>query len=183
MYGRILVAVALAIAMFAGVIPIASAQQAPKSTGKLYKWVDKDGNVHFSDQVPAESAEYKREQLNEQGVSVQTVERALTAEEQAKRDAEEKAAVELARKLEEEKKSDQALLNSYASEADLTRAYKQRMDLLEQTVDARRIEIGAREQSLSSLVAQAANLERSSKPVSDMSRNIEGDRSSPRREL
>jgi|CXWL01.1.fsa_nt_gi hypothetical protein len=165
MVGRILVAIAVAIALL-GSAPLVQAQGAP-AAGKLYKWVDKDGNVHFSDQVPPESAEYKREQLNDQGVSVQTTDRARTPEEQAKVDAEEKAAADLAKKLAEERKADDALLNSYASEADLTRAYNQRMDLLGQTIDARRIEINAREQSLSSLVAQAANLERGGKPVSD----------------
>ncbi len=166
MYGRTLVAIAVAIAMSTAAISVAEAQGATKS-GKLYKWVDKDGNVHFSDQVPPESADYAREKLNDQGVSVQTVERALTAEEQAKRDAEVKSAADLARTAEEQKKADTALLNSYASEDDLTRAYNQRMDLLEQTIEARRIEINAREQSLSSLVAQAATLERSGKPITD----------------
>ena len=29
---------------------------APASAGKLYKWVDEKGNVHFSDKVPPEAA-------------------------------------------------------------------------------------------------------------------------------
>ena len=47
------------------------------------------------------------------------------------------------------------------------RAYNQRMDLLAQTIDARRIEINSREQSLGKLVAQAAEMERAGRPVSD----------------
>ena len=165
MVGRILVAIAVAIALMGSAQGV-QAQGAPKS-GKLYKWVDKDGSVHFSDQVPPDSAEYKREKLNDQGVSVETTDRALTPEEQAKADAAAKAAADLAKMEADQTKADEALLNSYASEADLTRAYNQRMDLLGQTIDARRIEISAREQSLASLVAQAANLERGGKPVSD----------------
>ena len=171
MQGRILVAFAVAFALAMGAVGSAGAQEATKSP-KLYKWVDKDGNVHFSDQVPADSADYAREKLNNQGVSVESTGRALTAEERAIRDAEELTAAELAKKVEAEKKADEALLNSYASESDMTRSYNQRMDLLQQTIEARRIEINAREQSLSTLVAQAANLERSSKPVTETLRQM-----------
>lgn len=135
--------------------------------GKLYKWTDKDGNVHYSDSIPPEAKEYARERLSEQGVSVERVDRAMTPEELAAIKAAEKAAAEKAAEAERRRKADEALLNSYASEEDLTRAYNQRMDLLAQTIDARRIEINSREQSLGKLVAQAAEMERAGRPVSD----------------
>jgi|GEM_PF-737325 len=165
MYARLFLALvtSLLLAATAGEV-YAQTTAAP---GKLYKWVDKDGNVHFSDQVPADQAGYAREKMNDQGVSVEKVERALTGEEQAKKLSDEASAIALAKRLGDEKKADEILLNSYASETDLKRAYDQRMDLLGQTIEARRIEINAREQSLSSLVAEAANLERAGKPVSD----------------
>ena len=37
---------------------------------KLYRWVDKNGQVHYGDSVPAEYAEQDREVLNRQGVPV-----------------------------------------------------------------------------------------------------------------
>ena len=72
-----------------------------------------------------------------------------------------------AKHAEDLRKADEALMNSYASEEDLTRAYSQRLDLLSQTIDARQMEIAAREQSLTSLVTQAAEMERGGRPVSD----------------
>jgi len=57
------------------------------------------------------------------------------------------------------------------------RAFNQRMDLLGQTIEARRIEINARETSLASLVAQAASLERGGRTVSDaLKQMITGER-------
>lgn len=47
----------------------------------FYRWVDKNGKVHYSDKVTPEYAGYQREQINNQGVTVKTIERAKTREE------------------------------------------------------------------------------------------------------
>jgi len=142
--------------------------------GKLYKWTDKDGNVHYSDSIPPEAQEYARERLSGQGVSVEKVDRAMTKEERAAKEAAERKAAEEAAAKEAQRKADEALLNSYATADDLKRSYDQRMDLLAQTIDARRIEIDSREQSLSKLVAQAAEMERGGQPVSDALKQMIG---------
>jgi chromosome segregation ATPase len=152
---------ALALALTAGSLA------AQSNNKKMYKWTDKDGNVHYSDHIPPEAVEYGRERVNEQGIVVEKVERAPTAEELAAQREAERIAAEEARRKEEQAKADATLLASYASEDDLVRAYEQRMDLLAQTIEARRVEIAAREQSLAKLVAQAADLERAGRPVSD----------------
>ena len=53
----------------------------PTAAQKLYKWVDKDGNVHYSDQVPPDQVDQARQELTEQGVVVDRMDRAPTAEE------------------------------------------------------------------------------------------------------
>lgn len=146
---------------------ILTTSAAAEGVGKMYKWTDKDGNTHYSDQIPPEAKEYAREKFNDQGIAIESTGRAQTPEEQAAREAEERRVAEETLAKEERRKADEALLNSYASEEDLDRAYSQRMDLLEQTIEARRIEINAREISLSKLVAQAADMERGGKVVSD----------------
>ncbi len=135
--------------------------------GKLYKWTDQEGNVHYSDQIPPEAKEYARERLSDQGVAVERTDRAMTPEELAAQQAAIDKAEAEAKLSAEQRRADEALVNSYASEEDLTRAYNQRLDLLGQTIDARHIEIAAREQSLQTLVAQAAEMERGGRPVSD----------------
>lgn len=159
----LIAAIALSLAIPAYAQRVGSAEK----VGKMYKWKDEAGNIHYTDTIPPEAKDLARESLNQDGISVERVERAMTEEEKAARAAAEAKAAEEARVAEEARKRDQVLLNSYASEDDLTRGYKQRMDLLEQSIEARKIEIGAREQSLSTLVAQAADLERSGKVVSE----------------
>lgn len=156
---RIVVAVVASLGLLAAV---------PAQAAKLYKWVDENGNVHYSDKVPPEQAKQAREELNEQGVTVQQVERALTAEELAARKAEEKAAAEAAAELAAQRERDRTLLDSYASEDDITRSYQQRVDLLDQTIEARKVEIGLREKNLADLVARAADTERSGRAVPEV---------------
>lgn len=132
---------------------------------KLYRWTDKDGKVHYTDQLPAEAVKDKQEELNSQGMTVRTTERVRTEEEQAAWDAEH-AKLEEERKIAEEKaKMDAVLTSSYPTEADLARAYKERFDLLEQSLESARIGIRSQEKSLAELLAHAADLERNGQKV------------------
>lgn len=143
--------------MFAAV-PTADAQ-------KLYRWTDKDGKVHYTDQLPPEAARDAREELNRQGVVIERTERALTPEEQAVRDAENAKRAEEQRIADEKAKMDAVLVGSYPSEDDLQRAYNERFDLIEQSVESARVSIRNQEKGLADLLAHAADLERNGKPV------------------
>ena len=139
-------------------VPVAEAQ-------KLYKWVDKDGNVTYSDQVPPSEAERAREELNQQGVAVNRVERALTAEEKAALQAQREAEAIAQREAEEQARRDHVLLASYPSERDLERSFRERFDLLSTVVKNAQMSLTSQEKSLADLLAHAAQLEQSGKPV------------------
>ncbi len=144
---------------------------------KLYKWVDEDGNVTYSDQVPPDQAEKAREELNKDGITVKQIERAQTPEELAAKYKAEEDARLAALDAAEQRRRDKALLDSYASESDLTRSYNQRVDLLQQTIEAREVEIGLREQGMTKLVAQAAETERAGRAVPEaLKQMIDGER-------
>ncbi len=154
-----LICVAL-IAMLAGAAADAEAQ-------KLYRWVDKDGKVHYSDKVPPSEVDQARQELNTQGRTVDSVDRALTPEEQAAADRAAQEA-EVARKAKEaQDRMDQMLLSSYDQESDLKRAYDERFDLLDQSIVSAETGIKSQERSLADILAHAAELERSGKPVGD----------------
>ena len=81
------------------------------SEQRVYKWTDDEGNVHFSDSIPAEHAERPKEVLNDHGVTVGELE--------GKKDAEqlEQERVEQDRRVAQElqRRADQALLATYLS--------------------------------------------------------------------
>ena len=147
-------------------LPVLLAVAMPATAQKLYRWTDKDGNVHYTDQLPPEAARDQREELNKQGMTVSRTERALTPEEQAARNAELAKLAEQQRIDEEKAKMDAVLIGSYPSEVDLQRSYKERFDLIEQSLESARVSIRSQEKSLADMLAHAADLERNGKPVS-----------------
>jgi hypothetical protein len=140
---RVLLPVLL-LALLAG----AAVAQSDKEK-KTYRWVDKNGQVHYGDSVPAEYAEQDRDVLNRQGVAVGREEGTITPEEAAAKAAEEKAA----RDEQKRKLRDRVLLQTYQSVKELEVLRDNRLEL----VDA---QLTIQEQSLSNLRAQRAQIER-----------------------
>jgi uncharacterized protein (DUF342 family) len=132
---------------------------------KLYRWVDAEGKVHYTDSLPPEAVDSAREELNQQGMAVNRVERALTDEERAALADERAKQAEMAALQAEKEKMDAVLIGSYPSEVDLQRSYSERFDLLDQSVEAARVGIRSQEKSLTDLLAHAANIEREGRPV------------------
>lgn len=132
---------------------------------KLYRWTDAEGKVHYTDTLPPEAVDQARDELNRSGMAVNRIDRAMTAEERAALEAEAAEAAKLAEAQAEKDKMDAVLLGSYASEGDLERAYRERFDLLEQSLEAANVGIRSQEKSLDDLLGHAASLERAGKPV------------------
>src|SRR5687767_14094296 len=103
---------------------------------KLYRWTDADGKVHYTDALPPEASKNARDTINDAGRTVDHTERALTEEKRAVRQAEEERLAAELKAKEDRAKMDAVLVASYPSEADLERAYKERFDLIEQSVES-----------------------------------------------
>lgn len=144
---------------------VLSLLSAPVLAQKLYRWVDADGKVQYTDALPPEALDQAREEINRSGVTVNRVDRALSAEERATKQVEDAEAARVANIKAEQDKMDAVLMGSYATEADLARAYRERFDLLDQSLEAARVGIRSQEKSLEDQLAHAASLERGGKPV------------------
>jgi hypothetical protein len=104
----------------------------------LYKWIDEDGQIRYSDRLPAAQVKKKHQQLNSQGVVVGTTEAAkseeeLAAEAEAKRKAEEQAA-EDARLKQIQYEKDQVLLLTFSSEKEMELARDDRLEVLDSVI-------------------------------------------------
>ncbi|MEM9530352.1 MAG: DUF4124 domain-containing protein [Pseudomonadota bacterium] len=131
----------------------------PVAAQKLYKWVDENGNVFYSDQVPPEQVKRGREELNEQGVVVSTVDRAKTPEEVAA--AAEQLRAEQARQEAEEKRlrEERKLLAQYASEQDIISMRDQRLDAVSSRINLAQSLIDSHSTYLAGLTKRASELE------------------------
>ncbi len=135
----------LVLAMIAG---IADAQS-ESSKRKTYRWVDKNGQVHYGDSVPPEYAEQDRDVLNKQGVPVGREEGLITPEEAAAQVAAAKAA-----KDEQKRKTrDRVLLQTYQSVQELEVLRDNRLELVDASVTIQ-------EQSLANLRAQRSKYQK-----------------------
>ncbi|MEM7430625.1 MAG: DUF4124 domain-containing protein [Pseudomonadota bacterium] len=95
--------------------------------GKVYKWEDEDGNVHYGDAVPADAAEYRKEVKNSRGITVDEIRGRKTAEEIEA----EKRAEELAMQKELQLRADRALLATYQNVEEIEMHRDRRIELFQ----------------------------------------------------
>jgi len=123
---------------------------------RAYRWVDKDGVVHFGDTVPPEYSEQAHQELNQQGVPVRDFPRQLSPEEaQAARQA---AADDAKRQ-----QHDSFLLNTYTKVGDIEQLRDERIALINSQMELARGSIANTDQRLTAL----ENRMRAFRPYSD----------------
>lgn len=137
---------------------VANAQN--KSGPKLYRWVDKQGKVHYDDALPPEAVDQARREFSAKtGTVTGTVDRALTPEERAQQAAALLAAAEAAAGANEQKRQEEIMMASYETEADMRRAYGERIALLTLTLESTEISIKSLRENLATILAQASDTE------------------------
>ena len=137
---------ALLLTLVAGV---ADAQSGQKGQQKVYRWVDKNGHVHYGDSIPVEYADQDRDVLNRQGVTVGREQGQITAEEAAAKAAADKAA----RDEQKRRLRDRVLLQTYQSVEELEVLRDNRLELVDS-------QLVIQEQSLANLRAQHAMIKK-----------------------
>lgn len=117
----------------------------PAVAQKVYKWVDKDGQVHYGDSIPPEYATQDRDVLNQRGVAVGHEQGLETpAEVQARQEAEKRA-----KAAQEQAQHDRMLLQTYQNVDEIEMLRQRRIELIDS-------QILLQEQALSNLKARHA---------------------------
>jgi len=104
--------------------------------GKLYRWVDEDGNVHYTDRMPAEATREKHSVMDESGVVLEDKEsledeRARRAQREAERADAEQRAEEERRKREEQRRRDRIITQTFSTERDIRLTRDNRVESVE----------------------------------------------------
>lgn len=115
----------------------------------LYRWVDDDGKVHFSDKVPPAMAQKGHTSLNKNGIESEKV----SSSEELKKEAEEAnkkqevlAEMTESKKAEaEQKRKDDQLLALYDSREELVSVFQKKLSLIDRSIGI----LTARDESLS----------------------------------
>jgi hypothetical protein len=162
----------LVLALCASLPPLALAQDAAPAK-KLYCW-NENGQRVCSDALPADAVNRARDEISaKSGMRTGTVERALTEEEkaQAESDAQQRKVDEAAAAT--RRRTDQAMLASYQSEAELGRVFAERTSIVDNSIRTARYNVVSLREGLVSLLQTAGDRELAGKPVTpDMAANI-----------
>ena len=137
----------------------------PTQGHNRYKWRDGEGNLHYSDALPAEAVKFGYEVVNSQGIVIKHIDRPKTAEERVAAKAELAKAQAAKQEADARVRNDQQTLAAYPTEDDLKRAQRQQSEMMEQNLNSARISLQSQEKSLAELLGHAAELDRSGKPV------------------
>lgn len=154
-----------AAALVAACVAAAGLAHAAPQGKKLYCW-EEEGRKICGDALPADAADNARKEFSARtGLQVGEVARALTDAERAalaadRADADRRAEEDAARQLRE-----LAMVDAYATEADLRRAYRNRIVLMDDKVRASRLTIASLRESLLAQLRRAGELELAGKPV------------------
>lgn len=143
----------------------AAAQRGDKSPRRVYCW-EEGGRKVCGDALPASAVDAPRTEFNAAtGLPRAEVGRALSADERAAAAQAARAAAESADAEAAARRRDLAMVESYATEADLERAYGERITLIEESVKTSRMGVSNLRASLLNLLRQAADLELRQEPV------------------
>lgn len=138
---------------------------------KLYKWVDEDGKVHYSDKMPPDQIKNAHQELSEHGVVKEKVARALTDEEREVKAKELKIQQDLLEQKKQEaeriEKERNALIKSYSSAEQITRLKSERVSALKRNIQMAEENLVIQNRNLNDLLKRAADKERSGEVVSD----------------
>lgn len=130
---------------------------------KLYRWVDENGVVHYTDHIPPEHARQDRDVLNQRGIAVGFERGEISDEERAeiaRRDQEEADRVRI---REEEAARDRILLDTYLSVAEIEDLRDRRIELLDSQIQVTDLYLEELKERLAALQKEASRY----KPYSD----------------
>ncbi|MEY3359772.1 MAG: hypothetical protein RLZZ537_1729 [Pseudomonadota bacterium] len=147
----------LLITAFLGTALIAGAAAQEK---KIYRWVDKDGKVQISDQLPPDAVDKARKEYNAKTGSLKNdVKTQLSPAEKAAADQQAQTEAAAMAEADKAKRIEQGMLVNYATEQDLQRFFDERTDLLKQTIISLKASIQSRRAVLISTLNELGEAE------------------------
>lgn len=151
--------IGLAVAVFGCASLVGAQNKAPDK--KLFCW-NENGRKVCSDSLPASAVDRQRVEINQtSGTAVRKIDRALTEAERDQQAAAEKAAEGQEARLRRE----MAMVQTFSTEADLERSFRNRFELLDASLKSSALAIKNLRQSLLSMLRQANDMELENKPV------------------
>ncbi|MFZ1838226.1 MAG: DUF4124 domain-containing protein, partial [Dokdonella sp.] len=130
-----------------------------------YKWRDADGNLHYSDSLPADANVYGYDIVSAQGIVVKHVPAAMTPDQRAAARIEAAEVRSAKDEAERQNREDQQLLAANPTEADLLNSQKQQIEMIDLSIKSLDTGLQSLDRNLTDLLGRAADLERDNMAV------------------
>lgn len=134
---------------------------------RLYKWVDENGKVQYSDKPPLQQNQKGMTELNRQGQTVRQFEGVLTPEQRAAKEAELQKQRAEAQKQEEARRRDKALMSSFNKTAEIDAIRDRNIEQLNAGIQSDQIRLGAVRKRIDNFDKQVERLNKAKRPISD----------------
>lgn len=146
-------------------VAVAVPARADNTNSEHYRWKDTAGVVHFSDTIPASALAGGYDVVDNQGRVVRHVGRELTPAERRAAAAEAARQADAKRLAQQRSLEDAQLLSAYPTDKDLQAAQQGELKQIEVDLASLERNLKDQESSLTELLAHAADLQHSGKPV------------------
>jgi hypothetical protein len=113
---------------------VAASNSGSSKHGRLYKWVDEKGEVHYGNSVPPEYAGQDQTILNDRGIPVGEIDLDQTPQERARKERERAAEAAKVREAALQRQRDQNLLATYLSVDEILSLRDRRLDVIDSQV-------------------------------------------------
>ena len=141
------------------------AQQSAGDNSLRYKWIDGQGQAHFSDSLTQDALKFGYSVVNDQGMVVQRVQRQLSPEERA---AAQKLAAQQAaakRAADDQARADEQMMDAYPDEASYQASLQQALANMDQQIHTSKLNLRSQEEALTELLGRAAEFEHNKQPL------------------
>lgn len=130
---------------------------------QMYRWVDGDGRVHYSDTLPQNYQKSGTDEMNKQGLVIR---RTQSEAERMAEIARQAAQLKMERQKAEQARLDRALLATYTTEAEIDLARDRALEHHKLAIRGAETRAKAVEANLAELRERISKIEKSGRPVS-----------------
>lgn len=131
--------------------------------GKLYKWVDDKGQIHYTEVIPPEYKDKGNTEIDKRGRVLRKNDAVSEQQRQSEEEASRKRSED--KRVYEQKRRDTALLKTYTNEAEIDLARDRTLAVPLQALKSTEPRVKAARQRADALRAQAEPFSRAGKPV------------------
>jgi exonuclease VII large subunit len=138
-----------------------------KGANKLYKWVDEKGVTHYTQTLPGDVNQKGNVELDRRGRTLKKNEAALSAEQIQAIQDEKARSKQDDKRLEEQRRKDNALINTYTTEAEIEDSRNRAVSGATQALQAIEARLKNSRSQLAALEKQVETLKKANRPVSE----------------